>query len=106
MGRWIGQRTFVVLAMDLDQRRRERAQRLGADAAVIDVGARASVRELDPPQDQLVADFDVLPFEQSVGGVAFRQFEGRRHLALRLAVAHQTAVSARAERQRQRVQKN
>ena len=106
MGRCIGQRAFVVLAVDLDQRRRERAQRLGADAAVIDVGARASVRELDPPQDQLVADLDVLPFEQSVGGVPFRQFEGRRHLALRLAVAHQTTVAARAERQRQRVQKN
>ena len=49
MGRRIGQRALVVLAVDLDQRRRQPAQRLGADAPVIDVGARASVGELDPP---------------------------------------------------------
>ena len=106
MGRRVGQRPLVVLAMDLDQRRGERPQRLGADALVVDVGARAPVGELDPAQDQFVADLDVLPFEQGVRGVAFRQVEHRRHLALRLAVAHEAAVAARAERQRQRIEKN
>ena len=106
MGRRIGQRALVMLTVDLDQRRGQRAQRLGADAPVIDIGARASVGELDAPQDQLVADFDVLPFEQRVGGVSLRQLECRRHLALRLAVAHEAAVSARAQRQRESIEKN
>ena len=106
MGRRIGQRPLVVLAMDLDQRRGQRAKRLGADALVIDIGARAPVGELDPAQDQFVADLDILPFEQRMRGVALRQVEGRRHLALRLAVAHEAAVAARAERQRQRIEKN
>ena len=106
MGRRVGQRALVVLAVDLDQRRRQPPQRLGADAPVIDIGAGASVGELDPPQDQLVADLNVLPFEERMGGVSCRQFERRRHLALRLAVAHEAAVAARAKRQRQRIQKN
>ena len=70
MGRRIGQRALVVLAVDLDQRRRQPPQRLGADAPVIDIGASASVGELDPPQDQLVADLNVLPFEERMGGVS------------------------------------
>ena len=41
-----------------------------------------------------------------MGGVSRRQVECRRHLALRLAVAHQTAVAAGAKRQRQRIEKN
>ena len=106
MGRGIGQRALVVLTVDFDQRRGERAQSLCAHAAVVDIGAGAPVGELDAPEDQFVADFDVQPFEQRVGGVALRQFERRRHLALRLPVAHEAAVSARPERQRQRIEKN
>ncbi len=49
MGRRVGQRPLVVLTVDLDQRRRQPAQRLGADASVIDIGAGASVGELNPP---------------------------------------------------------
>ena len=41
-----------------------------------------------------------------MGGVSRRQFERRRHLALRLAVAHEAPVAARAKRQRQRIEKN
>ncbi len=106
MGRRVGQRPLVVLAMDLDQRRGQRTQRLGADALVVDVGPRAPVGELNPAQDQFVADLDVLTFEQGVRGVAFRQVEDRRHLTLRLAVADKAAVAARAERERQRIEKN
>ncbi len=47
-----------------------------------------------------------MPFEERMGGVSCRKFECRRHLALRLAVAHETPVAARAKRQRQRIQKN
>ena len=106
MGRRIGQRPLIVLAVDLDQRRRQSPQRLGADAPVIDIGARASVGELDPPQDQLVADLNILALEERMGGVSWRQFERRRHLPLRLAVTHEAPVAARAKRQRQRIQKN
>ncbi len=70
MGRRVGQRALVVLAVDLDQRRSQPPQRLGADASIIDIGAGAPVGELDPPQDQLVADLNVLPFEERMGGVS------------------------------------
>jgi hypothetical protein len=106
MGRRVGQSALVMLAMDFDQSRREPAQRLGADASVIDIGAGASVGELDPPQDQFVADLDILTFEERMGGVSLRQFECRGDLPLRLAVTHEASVAARAERQRQRIQKN
>ena len=106
MGRRIGERPLVVLAVDLDQRRGQRAQRLGADALIIDIGPCAPVGELDPAQDQFVANLDVLPFEHRMRGVTRRQFKGRRHLALRLAVAHEAPVPARAERQRQSIEKN
>ena len=102
----IGQRALVVLAVDLDQRRGERAQGLHAHALVVDVGAGASVGELDPAEDQLVADLDVLALEQRMGGVSGRKLEHRGHLALRLAVADEAAVAARAERQRQRVEQD
>ena len=46
------------------------------------------------------------PSSERVRGVAGGQFEYRGHLALRLAVAHERAVAARAERQRQRIEKN
>ncbi len=91
--------------MNLDQRRGQRAQRLGADALVVDVSARAPVGELDAPQDQFVAEFDVLPFEQGMRGMAGRQFEDRRHLTLRLPVTHKATIAARAERQSERIQK-
>ena len=102
----IGQRALVVLSVDLDQRGGERAKRLGADALVIDVSPGASVRELHPAQDQFVADLDVLAFQHGVSGVALRQVEDGGHLSLRLAMAHEAAVAARADRQRKRVEED
>src|SRR5580698_2930240 len=64
MGRGVGQRALVMLAMDLDQSRRQPAQSLSADASVIDIGAGASIGELNPPQDQFVANLDVLALKQ------------------------------------------
>ena len=106
MGRRIGQGPLVMLAMDLDQRGGEPAQSLDAHALVVDIGARASVGELDPSQNELVADLDVLPFEQRMGGVSRRQLECRGHLALGLAMANEAAVAAPAQRQRQRVEQD
>ena len=110
MGGGVEQRAFVVLAVDFDQVRRERAQRLGADALVVDEGAGAPVGELDAAQDQFALRVDVLGRglgrERGEDGVAGRQIEGGGHLALALAVAHQRAVAARAQRQRQRVEQD
>ena len=41
-----------------------------------------------------------------MGGVPRRKLEHRRHLALRLAVADEAAVAARAERERQRIEQD
>ena len=79
MGRRVGQRPLVVLAMDLDQRRGQRPQRLGADALVVDVGPRAPVGELNPAQDRFIADLDVLTFER---GRARRGLAGRSNTAV------------------------
>src|ERR1700722_17768678 len=101
----IGQRALVVLAVDLDQRRPQRTQGLGADTPVVDKSAGVSVCELDSPQDQLVSHFNVMPFEQRIGGVSLGQFECRGYFALRVAVAHEAPVAARAESQRASIQK-
>ncbi len=82
MGGRVGQSPLVVLAMNFDQHRSQRPQRLCADVLVVDIGARASVGELDSPQDQLVANIDVLPLERRTGDVTRRQLEHRRHLTL------------------------
>ncbi len=71
MGRRVGQRPLVVLAVDLNQGGGQRAQRLGAHALVIDVSARAAVGELNPSAGlPFIADLDVLTFEEGVRGVS------------------------------------
>ena len=106
MGRRVEQRALVVLAVDLDQAGGDGAQRLGADALVVDEGAGAPVGELDPAQDQFAFGAHALIGERGEDGVIGRQVEARRHLPLRFAVAGQRAVAARAERERQSVEQD
>ena len=54
MGRRIDEGALVVLAVNLDQGRAERAQHLHADRLIVDEGAGAAVGELHPPHDQFV----------------------------------------------------
>ena len=106
MGRGIDQRAVVVLAVDLDQRRAERAQRLHAHRLVVDEGAGAPVGELRAPQDQLVVGLDAVVGGQRADRMVARQLEGGRHLPLLGAVAHQRGVAARAERQREGIEQD
>ena len=99
MHRRLHHRTVVVLTVDLDQRATQRAQDLGGDGLVVDEGAGAPVGGLNAAQDQLAVDIDVLAPGEDAGGVVWWQVEDGDHLALRLPLAHQRAVTARPERQ-------
>ena len=59
MRRRIDQRALVVLAVDLDERRADRAQHLHAHRLVVDEGAGAAVRELHPAQDEVAVGVDL-----------------------------------------------
>ncbi len=60
MGRGIDQRAGVVLAVDFDQRRAERLQRLHAHRLVVDEGAGAAVGELHAAQDHGLVRRDIV----------------------------------------------
>ena len=106
MGRGIDQRTVVVLAVNFDQSRAEAFQRLHADRLVVDEGAGLAVGELHAPQDERVLRLDTVLLEQRPGRVPARQFEHRSHLPLRLALAHQRRVAARAQGEREGVEQD
>ena len=106
MGRGIDQRARVVLAVDLDQRRAERLQRLDAHRLVVDEGAGAAVGELHAAQDQRLARGDVAFSQQRARRMPGRQFEHRGDLALLRALAHQRGVAAGAQRQRKGIEQD
>ena len=106
MGRGVDQRAVVVLAVDLDQRRAERAQRLHAHRLVVDEGAGAAVGELRAPQDQSVVGRNAVFRGERADRMVARQFEGSGHLPLLRAMSHQRGVAARAERQREGVEQD
>ena len=106
VGRGIQQRAFVVLAVNLDQIARERAQGLGADALIVDESAGAAVRELHAPEDQFALPGDRLRLQSLQRGMAGGQLEHRGDLALSLPVPDQGAVAARAQRERQCVEQD
>ena len=110
MGRGLDKGAVVVLAVDLDQCRAERAQHLHAHRLVVDEGAGAAIGELDPAHDQLVLDCgigdQIVLREQAARRMILADVEGGGHLALLGAFAHQSRVAARAERQRKRVEQN
>ncbi len=106
MGRRVDQRALVVLAVNLHQRRAERAQHLDADRLVVDERAGAAVGHLHAAQDQFVLDRNVIVRQQRPRRVRGRQIEGRRHLPLLGALAHQRGVAAGAERQREGIEQD
>ena len=67
MRRGIDQRALVVLAVDLDQRRADRLQRLHADRLVVDEGAGAAVGELHAAQDHVAVVVDAVVGEERAG---------------------------------------
>ncbi len=102
----IDQSTSVVLAVDLDQRRAQRLQRLHADRLVVDEGAGAAVGELHAAQNQRLVGRDVAFGQQGARRMLRRKLEHRGDLALLRALTHQRGVAAAAERQRERVEQD
>ena len=95
-----------MLAVDLDQRRAERLQRLHAHRLIVDEGAGAAVGELHAAQDQRLVGGDVAFSQQCARRMPRRQLEHRGDLALLGALAHQRGVAARAERQREGIEQD
>ena len=60
MGGRIDQRPIVMLAMQFDEARADRAKRLGADRLIVDAGARAAIGELNAFENKIAVDGDVV----------------------------------------------
>ena len=106
MRRGIDQRAFVVLAMDLDQRRADRFQRLHADRLVVDEGAGAAVGELDAAENHLTGVIEAVLGQDPCRRMALGNIERGRHLALLRAMADQARIAAAAERQREGIEQD
>ncbi len=102
----VEQCALVMLAVNLDKAGGERAQGLRADALVVDIGAGAPVRHLHAAQDQFALERQILGGEEGMDGMVAGQLEHRRHLTLRSAGAHEAAVAAQAQGQRQGVEQD
>ena len=110
MGRGLDKGAVVVLAVDLNQCRAERAQHLHAHRLVIDEGAGAAVGELHPAHDQFVLGGlfgdQVVVRQQAARRMVLADVEGGGHLALLGALAHQRGIAARAQRQRKGIEQD
>ena len=102
----IDQRALVMLAMDFDQRAAECFEHLHAHRLVVDEGARAPVGKLHTAQDQAVLGSDAVFGEQRERRMARFDIEGRGHLSLLGALAHQAGVAAAAERKREGIEQD
>ena len=95
-----------MLAVDFDERGAEALEHLHTDRLVVDEGAGAAVGKLHPAQDQLIAGRDVVRGENRPHGMAGGDVERRGHLPLLGAMAHQAGVTARTERERERIEQD
>ena len=102
----IHQSALVVLPMDFYEGRSQHPQGLGAHRRVIDKGTRASVGELDTPQDQLVLRRDTVRCQELAHRVCWRRLEYGGDLALPDPVAHQRCIAAGSKRERKGVKQN
>ena len=109
MGRRLDEGAVVVLAVDLHQSRAERAQHLHAHRLIVDEGAGAAVGELDAAHDQFVLGAvrdQIVLRQQAARRMLLGDVEGGGHLTLLGALAHQSRIAARAERERKRVEQD
>ena len=102
----VGQGAVVMLAVNLDDRRADHPQDLHRDRLIVDEGAGAPVGILHAAQDEIAVGVDFLGLGQAARGVVERQVEHGADLPLRLAMAHERAVAAPAERQRETVEQD
>ena len=106
MGRGVDESALVMLTVNLDQDRPERAQHLDADRLIVDEGARATVGELRPPHDQFIFAHKVIVDQHAARRMIFGDVKGGDHLAMLGTLAHQSGIAAGAERQREGVEQD
>ena len=106
MLRRVRQRAIVVLAMDLDDRGTDHAQDLDGNRLVVDEGAGAPIGILHTAQDEISVGVDLLRLGELARGMVERKVEDGADLPLRLAMAHERAVAAPAQRQRETVEQD
>ena len=104
--RGVDEGTLVMLAVNFDQSRSQRAQNLDADRLVVDEGARPAVGKLRPAHDQFVFADKVVVGQHAPRRMVLGDVEGGNHLAVLGALAHQSRVAAGAERQRKGVEQD
>jgi len=97
---------IVVLAVDLDQPLARLAQEIDRDRLVVDEGPCASVLALQPAKDQIAIAVDAAFGEELADRVVGGEVEYGGHITLAGPVAHQRAVAAAAEGQRQGIEEN
>ena len=102
----VQQAAVVLLAMQFDQRIRQRPQHLARGPAVIDPGGLAAISGVDPAQDQLVLHRQAGFGQNCQGRVAGRQIETGGHFALFGTAAHQFRPPAPTEHEPQGIQQN
>ena len=106
VGGRIDKGALVVLAVDFDQRRAERAEHLNADRLIVDEGPRAAVGELHAAQDQFVIAVEIVVGEDAARRMIRRKLERGGDLTVLGAVARQRRVAARAKRERKSVEQD
>ena len=106
MGCGVDQSAVVVLAVNLDEGRADRAQHLRRHRLVVEEGAGAAIGQLDPAQDQFVLGRNVVGGEYRPRRMIDRHIEGRRHLPLLGALANQAGIAAGAQRERERIEQD
>ena len=97
----IDEGAVVVLAVDLDEFGRDAAQRLQAHRLVVDIGAGAPVRHLHAAQDEVAVGLDLERLGREDRRMVAGQVEDGGDLPLLFLFAHEAAIAARAERQRE-----
>ncbi len=106
VGRDLGERAVVMLAVDFDEGRADGAQRLHSHGLVVEEGAGAAIGDLHPAQDQLVLGRDVVRGEDGAGRMVGRHVERGRDLALLGPLADEAGIAAPAERQRKGIEQD
>ena len=100
-------RPLVMLAVDLHQQTAELAHQTGADGLIVDEAARSAVRRLNAAQNQIAAFvFYFVLAQERACGVIKRNVEAGGHLALCRTMADKSAIAARTECKRKRVEQD
>ena len=73
---------------------------------IVDKSAAAAIRDLHPAKDEAANGIDILRLRHRESGMTGGKLEGGAHLPLCLALADQTAVAPRAQREGKCIEQN